>query len=455
MTPASLSRRIARAFLQRKQAGLPAAVAARTRLHVADAVGIGVAATRDAPWVARLARGLALGEGGSCPTFQAGLALPPAGAAFVNSALVHALDFDDIHDRARLHPTVVTLPAALAASGATPSEGEPVLDAVAVANEFICRLGVAFSPSGTGPGSDWFLTQLFGYLAAALAAGFVWELDEDALVSALGFAYMQAAGGKEAGFGVGSTARSLYPAFAAMAGLQAASMARAGLRGPESALDGAAGLFRIYLGAPLDDAAEASLLEPDGWRFLDTDIKPWPCCRLSHPYVASAFAARAQVGARPVRRLVVAVNASAEKLCRPLDERRRPATLQDAKYSIPFMTAFALSHGRVDLDILDETALADARVLELAACVEIDPRLADHPGHPDAEVEVELEGGARIIGKAMPPRADEAQAREKFARCLAHRGWGNGAQALWARLLAPEAIDARSLAQALERASRA
>lgn len=63
----------------------------------------------------------------------------------------------------------------------------------------MCRLGCMFQPRGSGPGSDWFLTQLFGYFGAALSAGLVLRLDASQLVSGLGFAYMQMAGGKEGG----------------------------------------------------------------------------------------------------------------------------------------------------------------------------------------------------------------------------------------------------------------
>ena len=47
-------------------------------------------------------------------------------------------------------------------------------------------------------------------------------LDDEKLGHAIGLAYMQAAGGKEAGVGMGSQARSIYPAFASMGGVQAA-----------------------------------------------------------------------------------------------------------------------------------------------------------------------------------------------------------------------------------------
>jgi 2-methylcitrate dehydratase PrpD len=364
--------------------------------------------------------------------------LTPAYAAFANSALVHILDYDDIHDGARLHPTAVTLPAALAAAELTGGTESALADAVTLGNELMCRLGVMCSPKGEGPGSEWFLTQLFGYFGACFACASVLDLSEDEIVSALGLAYMQAAGGKEAGFGVGSTARAIYPAFASMGGVQAALLARAGVVGPESALDGAAGLFRIYLGAEPDAAQLQTLLDRQAWFFRDTEIKPWPSCRLSHPYVAAALAVRAQLGQTPMGSVTVAVNASAARLCRPLEERRRPRTLQDAKYSIPFMIAFTLVHGKVDLESLNTGVLGDTAVLALADRIEIVESLPDKPGHPPAEISVHTGAGSIMSPKLGDLALSAADVREKFFACLRYAGAAD-ADRLWDRLRQAEA----------------
>ncbi|WP_425308376.1 MmgE/PrpD family protein [Ammonicoccus fulvus] len=306
---------------------LPSEPARVGRTLVADSVGITLAAATE----------------GLADRLQAGLGAPgPVAAAFVHSAMAHTLDFDDIHDRARLHATTVTFPAALAvAQDDTP--WDEVVAAAMLGSELMCRIGAACAPGGTGSGSSWFLTQLLGYAGAALASGLILGLKEDALVSALGLAYMQSAGGKEPAFGVGSSARSLYPAFAAMGGVTAARLASVGVDGPEGSLDGIAGLLPLYLDLPVAEELRARLLRSE-WVFPATLTKPWPCCRLSHSYVAAAL----QLGASSIdhiNTLAIGVNASAERLCVPLAARQRPATLHDAKYSIPFVTAATLVHG--------------------------------------------------------------------------------------------------------------
>lgn len=431
----SLARELVRALRARRWA-LPAAERSATCLRIADSVGIALAATAGGGTGTQVLGALGAGSaGGTCNVFGAARGEAPAAAAFANSALVHVLDFDDIHDAARLHPTTVTLPAALAAAQLAGASGARLVEAVLLGDELMCRLGVMCSPTGTGPGSDWFLTQLFGYFGAALAAGLVLDLDEDTLVSAFGLAYMQAAGGKEAGFGTGATARAIYPAFAAMGGVQACLLARSGVRGPEGSLDGAAGLFPVYLGATATPVQRDLLLEPQQWHSRAIELKPWPSCRLSHPYIAAALALR---DGTPPSRVEASVNASAAKLCRPLAQRRRPATLQDAKYSIPWMVAFTLVHGRVDLATLNEGALADPRVLELAERVEVIEDLPDRPGHPPARIRIVGPDGRRVESPAelQVPCLDAAGAARKFADCLAHAGAGaRAADSLWSRLL--------------------
>lgn len=432
---ASLSRRLVRQIVAAGEQP-PERLIARTRLHVADATAIALAASARSPMTAQLL-GSTIGAHGPCRVIGRGERLPPGLAAYVNAALVHTLDFDDIHDLARLHPTAVTLPAALAAADLVDATGETVLRGVLLGNELMCRLGCAWAPGGSGPGSEWFLTQLFGYFGAALAAGIVLGLPEDGLVSALGLAYMQAAGGKQAGFGTGSDARSIYPAFAAMGGTHAALQARAGVTGPEEALDGAAGLFRIYLGGDAGPEQVAQLLDAGAFAWEATEIKPWPSCRLSHPYLAAALAVRAQLGGAPPLHVVIGVNASAARLCRPLAARRRPATLQDAKYSIPFMTSFMLVHGRVDLDNLTAAALADPAVLALAGRIEIRDGLPDRPGHPPAEITAAFAGGTATGRMAGALALDAAQVAAKFRACLRHAGIASLADPLWSALTDP------------------
>lgn len=421
-TAMSLAEALSNVFVELARGGLPQSVRTTTCLHIADALGIGLAARRTELAAQVGAAERAASGDGPCRLIGGGTASALA-AAFTNGSLIHILDFDDIHDFGRLHPAACVLPAALAAADLAPCSDERLVDAVALGTELMLRLGVLCAPQGDGPGSDWFLTQLFGYLGATVAAGVVMQFDAARLTSALGLGYMQLAGGKQAGFGTGATSRAIYPAFGAQGGMHAALLARAGVTGPAGGLDGAAGMFRIYLGGLPDEESRAQLLDFSTWHLLDVDVKPWPSCRLSHPYIAVALAARAD-GIPAQGRIDVAVNASAARLCHPLPQRQRPQTLQDAKYSVPFMTAYALVHGAPVLDRMDDRVLGDEAVLALAQRVAITENLPDNPGHPQAELTLHAGDGAsrHYVFDPMSLKIDEQGIRSKFEQCCAYSG---------------------------------
>jgi 2-methylcitrate dehydratase PrpD len=194
-------------------------------------------------------------------------------------------------------------------------------------------------------------------------------------------------------------------------------------------------MFRIYLGGGPGEGTRAALLGRPGWSWLATEVKPWPCCRLSHPYVAAALALRERLGGPPrTGRVTVAVNASAAKLCLPLAGRRVPETLQDAKYSVPFMTAFALAHGRVDLETLGPQVTGNAAALALAQRIDIVETMPNKPGHPPAKITADGPRGPVTVRRTAAPVLDAEGAQAKFLGCLRHAGHGPKA-AVWDRLL--------------------
>ena len=98
-------------------ARLPPEVVKRARFLVLDLVGNIIRARHDAEstpsfLAAVRAMGMAAGNSG---VFGDAARYTPAGAAFLNGALAHSLDFDDTHAAGSLHPGAPVIPAALAA----------------------------------------------------------------------------------------------------------------------------------------------------------------------------------------------------------------------------------------------------------------------------------------------------------------------------------------------------
>ena len=125
--------------------------------------------------------------------------VPSPNAAFVNSAMSHARDFDDTIMQASLHPSAVVVPSAFAISESVKGiNGKKFIASICVAIELGCRIGSASRyrrlniPGGGGMGG-WDNTPIIGFFEAA-SLGKLIDLDREGIHNALGIAYMQAAG---------------------------------------------------------------------------------------------------------------------------------------------------------------------------------------------------------------------------------------------------------------------
>ena len=171
---------------------VPGAVVERAKLHVLDAVGIGLAAARyDFGHKTLTAlRGLA-GEG-EHPVIGMPARLPLRDAALMNGFLIHGLDYDDTHVGGVIHATASAVPTVLAAGRRHGASGREALAAYLAAVEASARLAAAakggFHRLGFHP------TGIVGAFGAALAAGRLAGLTEAQLAHAQGIALSMASG---------------------------------------------------------------------------------------------------------------------------------------------------------------------------------------------------------------------------------------------------------------------
>jgi 2-methylcitrate dehydratase PrpD len=117
---------------------LPAgAIDACARLAL-DTVGAAIPAW-DAPGVRELRALLAQWGRGPCRAWIAGERLPPPAATLVNSAMAHALEYDDLHCELPIHSGVVVVPAVLAvAETRQDASGADAAAAIVAGTEVMC-----------------------------------------------------------------------------------------------------------------------------------------------------------------------------------------------------------------------------------------------------------------------------------------------------------------------------
>ncbi|MCS6892485.1 MAG: MmgE/PrpD family protein [Rhodovarius sp.] len=332
-------------------AALPAAVQERVRFLLLDLAGNMLRGRVDAESSAPLLRAaVAMGlAGGRHIVFAEESRWSPSGAALLNGAFAHSLDFDDTHAGATLHPGAPVIPAALAAAELAGAAGAEVLAGIVAGYEVTIRLSLAL-PGGEHYDRGFHPTATCGAFGAAVAAGRVLGLPAARIEDALGIALSQCAGSL-AFLHNGAWTKRFQVGWAAMAGLSAALIAREGFRGASEALEGRHGFLRAY--APNPDPRRALEGLGEAFELMQTAVKPYPSCRYGHACVDAALALRAELDLKPeeIEGAHMGLPARGMTLVgHPQEYKQNPQNLVDAQFSGPFVVAHALAYGQFGWD---------------------------------------------------------------------------------------------------------
>lgn len=365
---------------------LPEAVVDSARRRVLDLVGAALAGTQ-AEGVPALLQ--VVDRWGGRPTStiigsKLRTSLPLA--VLMNATIARALELDDVHERALLHPTVVTAPIAFGIAELDDRvTGRQVLTALVAAQEVLCRLGLAPEYHVSGPlhrPRGWSFTYQCGILGGALVGALLRGLDRQRTLDALGNAYTALAGNQQP-IQEAALAIRTQQGLTAQTAVQSVDLAEAGITGPHEILEGTFGWLTFWHGGSYDREVLLDGLG-DHWESANTAIKPYPVCRITHNAVDATLAAVREAGVAPddIDRLVVHVNSqeSWDEVVHPLERRRAPTSPMDAQFSLPYACAVAAVHGTITLQHLTDEGIRDASVLAVAGRVE--PVL--DPGHEEA-----------------------------------------------------------------------
>jgi 2-methylcitrate dehydratase PrpD len=370
------ARQVARLAVTVREQGLESALLEDAARRVLDVVGNALAASSEEP--ARIAKAVA-DEWGGPPIATAigvGGRYPAASAALINGALAHALDFDDTHLPSVLHPSSSVVPAALAAAEATGATGADLLAAITVGDEICVRLGMAGYDEKLG-NSIFFergqhATSICGAVGAAVAVAMLWGLDEERIMSALAIAASMGSGLLEANR-TGGTVKRVHCGWAAHCATAAVDLARHGLTGPPTVLEGRFGFFQAWCG---DDADPEFVVRRLGehWDVPNVFFKPYPCNHFTHAGIDAALQLRAQ-GLRPEEVVALELGAPAPVLrtiAEPPELKASPPSGYAAAFSGPYTVAAALLGGGglgVWLDDFTDAAAHDPLRVALATKV--------------------------------------------------------------------------------------
>jgi 2-methylcitrate dehydratase PrpD len=217
-----------------------------------------------------------------------GIKVPVASAAFMNCIMARSFDFEPVSPlyegvSCPGHISGTTIPTAVTVSEAVNASGREMITALLAGDDIATRILAA---SGFGFTLGWDGVGTVNTFGVAAIAGRLLGLDELQLRNAFGIALNQI-GTTFQSFWDGTTAFKLPQGLAARAGIFSAQLAKAGWTGPEDALFGKFGYYKMFTeGCEKPEALTDNLGKK---YYYDGTIKPYPCCRIPHAAIQCAL----------------------------------------------------------------------------------------------------------------------------------------------------------------------
>jgi 2-methylcitrate dehydratase PrpD len=389
----------------------------RARLAFIDTVGVMLAGTRMP--AADIVCRMVTAEGAAPTVSVVGRALrtSPQLAALANGVASHGMDYDFTYLMGQSAAPVIPALLPLAEKvGATPSE---VLSSFVVGLEVasrICRATPTLSAIG-----GWHSTSTIGTIATAAACARLLKTPASAIPDVIGIAVSMASG---VSVNYGTMTKPLHAGHAARNGMVAALLGGDGFTANGSALEAGAGFFKTFARG-LDWS-----LEPFGdlGRIYDIvergyTLKRYPCGGHSHTAIDAVLELRDELGPRV--RDITSVKVGLSKSSAQKISNDYPQSVENAKFSAPYLIAYTLLHGAPLLPAFADAAIDDAGVRAFATRVSssVDHQYANALELDPARVVISLSNGQTLervkeyaIGSTKIPMTD-GQVREKFLAC--------------------------------------
>ena len=386
---------LAQFVAQTQYTDVPASLVDDCKIMVLDTFGAGFVGAMQ-PWAQRAVDVVRACGGGS----EASVIYQPwrtdiSRAALANGFLIGAFECEPLTGS---HASGTVLPAVLAVCQREHCNGEAFLTALTLGFEVSARIartavGLETVRGFHNPGTQ-------GPFGAAVAVGKLYGCDQETLVSAMGLAGSCSAGLLEFAWS-GADTKRLHLGRASQLGLESALLARQGLRGPATVLEGRYGYFNAFSLAPKMDR----LLEGLGtdWAIQPPSLKSY-ATHVTHQAVVQAiqdWKRQQPLEPQAITRVVIR---GAPRIIEERHTGREPASVMGGQYSLPFTTAVALTRDLSNPLVYNDAAVWDPIVRDLAQRIELVP-LADaaHAGPASLQAEILLEYAGQRVTLATQP----------------------------------------------------
>ncbi len=444
-----------------KYEDIPAAVVARIKLLILDALGCALYGS-DLEWCRILRATLGkLDTSAACTVWGTAERLSAPHAALVNGTLVQSFELDDVHRQGVLHVGAVTLPPLLAVTELRPGlSGRDFLRAAVAGYEIGPRVGKCMGPEHIGQG--WHSGATVGVFSAGAGAAAGLRLSPEQTVHALGIAGTQSSGLMAAQYG--AMVKRMHAGRAAQSGLYGALLAEGGFTGIVDVFESPYGGFCSTFSRSTDRFRLEELSAGLGrqWETLRISLKFYSCVGSNHTSLDAIrnLQSRTPFGPDDVEAIVVhGSQVTVDHVGWPY----QPQGLGSAQLNLPFCIATLLLEGDVFVDQFTDAVVADARRIALSRKVSVvhDPAITSRGSNfrHMVRVAVTLKNGTRLEETVEAPRgseqsfASEADVVEKFKKLATHSVSAAQADRIVDLVLGADRLDdARRIAQALARA---
>jgi 2-methylcitrate dehydratase PrpD len=326
--------------------------------------------------------------------------VPCHAAAFVNSILARALDFDS-GMRPGLHLNASTIPTALAVGELLGVSGKDVILSIAVGEDLAVRINRTTNCGVTYNGFD--PTGICGVFATTTVAGKLLGLNEEEMQNALGIAFNKAAGSFQSNIDGALVVRYIQ-GFTSASGVISAILAKKGVTGVRNVLEGTYGYYHLFSSGKYD---KNSLLEGLGKIFLTpryTMFKRWSSCGATLSAIDGALELKEKNGIRAedIEEVVITVGPYAYNLVgQPFAEVKYPQV--KAQFSVQYGVANVLVRGRPKLEHYTEKYILAPEIQNFLPKVKV---VLDKNIDTEfrAEVQVKLKDGKIYHKLCGPPK---------------------------------------------------
>lgn len=219
-------------------------------------------------------------------------------AGFINGISAHAIELDDGHRIAQLHPGCVVFPAALAICEANNLKGQKFFESIVCGYEIAIVLGKLANPNHRNQGFH--STGTIGTFASGITVAKLLKLDLDQTIATLGLCGTQSSGLLESDH-KGTMGKQLHAGKAVSNGILSAYLAKNGFTGPESIIEGNEGFLKSMAKKSFDELDNKlkndkyylkNFLHNEIGKFHINDVyfKKYPFCRHLHSSIDSTLA---------------------------------------------------------------------------------------------------------------------------------------------------------------------